>query len=169
MPDRTVVRRSRIRRAGESAYGLLLVLRYVFLTLVALLLVVAGVWTSWDTARPAMLREAGERGTLTVERCDDDACRGVFVPAGGGEPRESVAVSASVAQGEGDRLQVALLPERGEAVRTGAAGVLYAWVPLAGGLLLAALVLAGGLRMRRTAWAAGMLGAGVMVGAFVLL
>lgn len=169
MPDSTVVRRSRARRAGESAYGLLLVLKNTFMALLVLLLLVAGVWTSWETARPAMFEEAGERGTLTVERCGDDLCRGVFTPAGGGVPREGVAVDASVAEEGGEDLPVALPPEREVAVRTGAAGLLGAWVPLAGGLLLASLVLAGGLRMRRTAWAAGLLGAGVMVGAFALL
>lgn len=169
MPDSTVVRRSRARRAGESAFGLLLVLKNTFMALLVLLLLVAGVWTSWDTARPAMFEEAGERGVLTVERCEDDLCRGVFVPDGGGESRERVSVSASVGSEDGERLQVALLPDGKKAVRTGPAGVLYAWVPLAGGLLLASLVLAGGLRMRRSAWAAGLLGAGVIVGAFALL
>jgi hypothetical protein len=169
MPDSTVVRRSRARRAGESAYGLLLVLKNTVMALLALLLLVAGTWTSWDTARPAMFEEAGERGTLAVERCGDELCRGVFVPAGGGASREGVSIDASATGGDGERLRVALLPEGDEAVRTGPAGVLYAWIPLAGGLLLASLVLAGGLRMRRTAWAAGLLGAGVLVGAFAAL
>ncbi len=169
MPDRSVVKRSRARRAGESAYGLLLVLKNTFMALLALLLLVAGTWTSWDSARPAMFAEAGVRGTLAVERCGEDRCSGTFTPAGGGAPRDGVSVSASVSGGGGERLEVALLPEGEEAVRTGPAGVLYAWVPLAGGLLLASLVLAGGLRMRRTAWAAGLLGAGLMVAAFVLL
>lgn len=169
MPESTVVRRSRARRAGESAFGLLLVLKNTLMALLAVLLVVAGVWTSWATARPAMFEEAGERGTFTVQRCEDDLCRGVFAPDDGGERREGVSISASVASQGEERLRVAFLPERQEAVRTDPAGVLYAWVPLAGGLLLASLVLAGGLRMRRTAWVAGVLGAGMMVGAFVLL
>lgn len=169
MPESSMVRRSRVRRAGESAYGLLLVLKNTFMALLALLLLVAGVWTSWDTARLAMGDGAGRRGTLAVERCGDERCRGVFTPDDGGEPRSGVSISASVAGDEDERLSVALRADDGEAVRTGPAGVLYAWVPLAGGLLLASLVLAGGLRMRRTAWAAGVLGAGVMVGAFLLL
>lgn len=170
MPQSTVVKRSRARRAGESAYGLLLVLRNTFMALLALLLVVAGAWASWDTARPAMRTGAGERGTLVVERCGEERCRGVFTPAGGGAARGGVWIGGSVADGGGERLDVALRPGGdGEAVRTDAGGVLYAWVPLAGGLLLASLVLAGGLRMRRTAWGAGLLGAAVMAGAFLLL
>lgn len=165
----SVVKRSRARRAGESAYGLLLVLKNTFLALLVLLLLVAGSWASWDTARFAMEAGTGELGTLRVERCGEEVCRGVFSPADGGAPRGDVTVGASVADGGGERLDVSLRPGGGEAVRTDAAGVLYAWVPLAGGLLLASLVLAGGLRMRRTAWAAGLLGAAVLVGAFVLL
>ncbi|MDT0382649.1 hypothetical protein RM572_28260 [Streptomyces sp. DSM 42041] len=168
MPHSTV-RRSRVRRAGESAYGLLLVLKNTFMALLALLLMVAGAWASWDAAQPAMRAGVAERGTLVVEQCGEDRCRGVFAPEGGGARRDGVWVAAQVADGGGERLEVALLAEGEEAVRTDAAGVLFAWVPLAGGLLLASLVLAGGLRMRRTGWVAGLLGAAVMVGAFVLL
>jgi hypothetical protein len=169
MPESTVVRRSRARRAGESVYGLLLVLKNTFMALLVLLLLVAGAWTSWETAQLATSSGVGERGTLAVERCGEDRCRGVFTPAGGGAEREGVSISGSVTEGRGERLDVALRPGGEEAVRTDTAGVLYAWVPLAGGLLLASLVLAGGLRMRRTAWAAGALGAAVMVGAFLML
>ncbi|EST32585.1 hypothetical protein N566_19980 [Streptomycetaceae bacterium MP113-05] len=169
MSRSNVVRRSRVRRAGESAYGLLLVLKNTFLALLVVVLLAAGAWASWGTARLAMEAGAGERGTLRVVRCGEEFCRGVFSPEGGGASRSDVRVGGtSVAEGGGERLEVALLPGGREVVRTDAAGVLYAWVPLAGGLLLAALVLAGGLRMQRTAWVAGLLGAGVMVGAFVL-
>ncbi|MFR9673464.1 hypothetical protein [Streptomyces sp. TR06-5] len=169
MPESTVVRRSRTRRAGESAFGVLLVLKNTFMALLALLLVIAGAWTSWDTARPAMFREAGTPGVLVVEECADEFCTGTFEPDGGGAPQQDVAIKAAVADGTGERLETALLPDGEEAVRTGPAGVLYAWVPLGGGLLLASLVLAGGLRMRRTAWTLAVLGAGTMVGAFALL
>lgn len=40
----------------------------------ALLLLVAGVWTSWNTAQYAMLVEARERGTMTVTACHEDRC-----------------------------------------------------------------------------------------------
>lgn len=161
-------RRSRTRRVGESAFGVLLVLKNALMALLVLLLLLAGAWTSWESARPAMFESAGERGTLTVQGCTEDRCTGEFVPPDGGVTRNDVAVAASVAEDE-ERLPVALLPGGAEAVRTGVGGVLYAWVPLAGGLLLASLVLAGGLRMRRTAWVAGLSGAGVMVGAHLLL
>lgn len=167
MPE-SVVKRSRFRRAGESAYGLLLVLKNTVMALLALLLLVAGAWTSWDTARLAMVDGVGASGTLVVESCGEETCSGVFTPADGGAPRDGVSIGTTVAEG-GERLEVALRPDGEEAVRTGPAGVLYAWVPLAGGLLLASLVVAGGLRMRRTAWVAGVSGAALMTGAFVLL
>ncbi|MCF6522232.1 hypothetical protein [Streptomyces sp. JJ36] len=165
---RSTGRRSRLRRAGESAFGVLLVMKSGVMALLALLLVVAGVWTSLSDARPAMSAGSGERGTLVVRECGTEECRGRFEPAGDAGPVPGVSIGTAVAA-EGERVPVALRPGSREAVRTGAAGVLYAWVPLAGALVLGALVVAGGLRMVRTAWVMGLLGAGVMVGAFALL
>lgn len=164
------MKRSRTRRAGESAFGMLLLAKTGVMALLTALLLTAGAWTSWDTAEPAMFAAERERGTLKVEKCGDDECHGSFTPGeGGGKPQSGVTVSKTVAEGRGATLDVALDPGAEEAVRTGPAGMLYAWVPLAGALLLASVVVAGGLRMRRTAWAMGLLGAGVMGGAFLLL
>lgn len=164
------MKRSALRRAGESAFGMLLLVKTGTMALLALLLVVAGVWSSWATAEPAMFSSARERGTLVVESCSDDTCRGAFTPSGGAEdPPERVALGQVSAPDAGEGVPVALRPGTDEVVRTGAAGVLYAWLPLAGALLLAALVVAGGLRLRRTAWAMGLLGAGIMGAAFLLL
>lgn len=54
-------------------------------------------------------------------------------------------------------------------MRSGPAGVLYAWVPLGGALLLAAVVVAGGMRLVRPAWVLGLSGAGLLTAAFVAL
>ena len=187
MPNSQKSKRSRTRRAGESAYGLLLLVKQVFMTLVALLLIGAGAWTSWGTASTAM--QGDTRGTLKVTACAEDTCSGPFTPsAGQGDARGKVTISSTVSGKPGDTLDVALRDgtgeqtddkgggptggagsENGEAVRTGPAGILYAWVPLAGALLLASLVVAGGLRMRRTGWTLGALGALMMAGAWALL
>lgn len=79
------VRRSRTRRVGESAYGALLLARTGLMGLLALLLLVAGVWTSWHTAQYAMLVKARERGMMTVSACESERCTGSYVPTGGDE------------------------------------------------------------------------------------
>ncbi|MEK8172325.1 hypothetical protein NKH77_32975 [Streptomyces sp. M19] len=77
---------------------------------------------------------------------------GAFSPKDeGGRARDRVRVDEAVVD-VGDRVDVVLKPGGHEAVRTGATGILHAWVPLGGALLLAALLVAGGLRMRRTGW-----------------
>ena len=163
------VKRSRTRRAGESAYGMLLVARTGLMGLIALLLVAAGVWTSWGTAKPAMTGKA--TGIVTVRTCGDDECTGLFTRkgAGDGSKPEKVTVARSVSGETGKSLDVALKPGTGHVVRTGPAGILYAWVPLGGSLLLASLVVAGGLRMKKTAIGMGLSGAALMGAAWGLL
>ncbi|UGY91852.1 hypothetical protein [Streptomyces gobiensis] len=169
MPTSTK-KRSRIRRAGESAYGILLLAKNALMAVVALLLLVAGTWTSWDSARHAMFTDGRELGTMTVKACGADRCTGPFVPNDGqGSVRAKVSMKKPVAQQTGERLPVAVRPGTDDVVRTGVPGILYAWVPLGGAMLLAALVLAGGLRMRRTGWVLGLLGAGLMGAAFITL
>ncbi|MFE1977918.1 hypothetical protein [Streptomyces hygroscopicus] len=160
-----VTKRSRTRRVGESAYGLLLLAKNAAMALIALLILVAGVWSSWGDAKPTMLTKGLERGTVTVSDCDDEWCTGSFSPArAGGEAHGRVRIDEAVTDGTGDRVPVALKPGTDRAVRTGAAGNLHAWVPFGGSLLLGSLVVAGGLGMRRTGWSMGLLGA-VLVGA----
>ncbi|MEU6330700.1 hypothetical protein ABZ851_25985 [Streptomyces sp. NPDC047049] len=164
------VRRSRTRRVGESAYGALLLARTGVMGLLALLLLVAGVWTSWHTAQYAMLVKARERGMMTVSSCAAERCTGSYVPTGGdGRPRSRVTIAEAAAGGKGERVEVTVEPGTARAVRTGAAGILHAWVPFAGSLLLAALVVAGGMRLRRTAWVMGLLGAVLLGAAFAAL
>lgn len=164
-----MVKRSRARRAAESAWGVLLVGKAVILTALVVLLLASGVWVSWGTAQHVMLTKGRERGTMTVAACGDKKCTGPFAPAGTATARPEVTVTRSVTHHTGEKLQVAVKPGTNVVVRTGWPGVLYAWVPLGGALLMAALVLAGGLRMPRSAWTAGLAGAALMAAAFALL
>lgn len=159
-------KRSRTRRAGESAYGMMLFGRNVVVALIALLLVVAGAWTSWDNAQHAMFPKDGNSGTMTVEKCADRRCAGPFVASSGGSAPEEVNVSESASRKVGESLSVSLKPGTDKVVRTGPAGILHSWIPLGGALALAAVVLAGGLGLRRMGWALGLTGIGVMVAAF---
>ncbi|MFI1161629.1 hypothetical protein [Streptomyces sioyaensis] len=163
-------RRSRTRRVGESAYGALLVARIVVMGLLASLLLVAGVWTSWHTAQYAMLVKARERGLMTVSACAGERCTGPYRPTGGdGQRRAKVSIAQAAAPAKGEQVEVTVEPGTTHAVRTGTAGILHAWVPFAGALLLAALVVAGGMRLRRTAWVMGLLGAVLLGAAFAAM
>ncbi|MGW1890252.1 hypothetical protein ACWCP6_08260 [Streptomyces sp. NPDC002004] len=167
------VKRSRTRRAGESAFGLLLLGQRVAMGGVAALLLIAGVWASWGTAQHVMFTKGRERGTMTVTRCSDNRCTGPYDPASpGSQPRDRVSLDQAVeAVGahKGEHIAVALKPGTTDAVRTGFSGLLRAWVPLGGGLLLASVVVAGGLRARRTAWALALSGLALVTAAFVTL
>ncbi|MGW1837933.1 hypothetical protein [Streptomyces sp. NPDC002067] len=147
----------------------MLLVRNGLLALVALVLLVAGGWTSWGSARYAMGVSGREHGTVKIASCDEERCAGPFTPEGKGRPRDQVSLTEAASPDAGERVTVALRPEGDRAVRTGAAGVLYTWVPFAGALLLASLVVAGGLRWRRTAWGMGLTGAALLVGAWVAL
>ncbi|AUA11727.1 MULTISPECIES: hypothetical protein [Streptomyces] len=165
-----VTKRSRGRRAGESAYGLLLIAKNVTMVLVAALILAAGVWSSWGDAKPTMLTKGLERGTVAVSDCDDEWCTGSFTPAeAGGKAHGRVRIDKAVTDGAGDHVAVALKPGTDHAVRTGIAGTLHAWVPFGGSLLLTSLIVAGGLRLRRTGWVMGLLGAALLGASFATL
>ncbi|MEU3251322.1 hypothetical protein [Streptomyces sp. NPDC006997] len=135
---------------------------------VAALILTAGVWASWGTAQYVMLTKGRESGTVTVERCDDGWCRGAFTGDGGAVARRGeVAVEDSVAVEKGRTYDVVVKPGGAEAVRSGPAGVLYAWVPLGGALLLASVVVAGGLRRTRLAWVLAGAGTALLTAAYV--
>ncbi|MFF2376384.1 hypothetical protein ACFVUW_18585 [Streptomyces xiamenensis] len=157
------VRRDRLRRAGERAFGALLLTRMILMTLLALLMVTGGAWSSWDTARDALRSPEGAAGPLTLRECDRERCTGTFGSSG-----ETVALYQRIGREPGETLEVALRPGTAEVVRTGAPGVLYACLPLAGSLLLAGIVIAGGLRMYRTAWATAGAGIALLAAAFAL-
>lgn len=137
---------------------------------VAALILVAGVWASWGTAQHVVLSKGREQGTMRVTRCGEDVCTGPYTPVSvGSEARDRVVIEGPVAVDEGGTYAVAVKPGTAEVVRTGAAGVLYAWVPLGGALLLASVVVAGGLRAIRSAWVLGGAGLGLITAAYLAL
>ncbi|MFC8536950.1 hypothetical protein ACFUJY_23945 [Streptomyces sp. NPDC057249] len=138
--------------------------------LVVVVLLVAGVLTSWDAAHHIVLAKGREHGTMTVTGCGDDVCTGPFVPGrDGAGARARVSVDSSVAARRGDRFPVVVKPGTDVVVRTGVPGFLHAWVPLGGALVLAAVVIGGGLRLTRTAWGAGAAGGALLLAAFIAL
>ncbi|MGA5120662.1 hypothetical protein [Streptomyces pseudogriseolus] len=161
------VRSSRGVPRGSSAlrFG-----RFAAMGAVAVLILIAGVWASWGTAQHVMLTKGRERGTVEVTRCGEDACEGPYRPLSpGSQPRARVVLDDTVAVEKGGTYTVVLKPGGAEAVRSGPAGVLYAWVPLGGALLLASVVVAGGLLRTRLAWVMALAGAGLLTAAFVAL
>ncbi|OEJ95905.1 hypothetical protein [Streptomyces thermolilacinus] len=144
--------------------------RVTAMALVALVLVVAGVWASWGTAQHVLLSQGREHGTMTVTGCGDEVCTGRFVPEGPGAPsRTDMTIARSVAVEKDGRYEVVVKPDTTEAVRTGWAGGLHAWLPLGGALLLASLVIGGGLRRPRLAWGAGAAGGVLLLASFLAL
>ncbi|MEV0094808.1 hypothetical protein [Streptomyces sp. NPDC050738] len=136
---------------------------------VVAVVLVGGVWASWGTAQHVLLAKGRDHGTMTVASCGDDVCTGPYAPSGGSAPHARVSIDRSVAAKKGQRLPVVVKPGTDQAVRTGAAGVLHAWVPLGGALILAGLVIGGGLRFTRTAWGVGLAGAALLMATFIAL
>jgi hypothetical protein len=137
---------------------------------VTVLVLVAGVWSSWGTAQYVMLTKGRERGTVAVSSCGAGVCEGRFRPVSpGARARERVVLEESVAVRQGGTYGVVLKPRGDEAVRDDAGGVLHAWVPLGGALLLSSVVVGGGLRRTRVAWALAAAGVALLTAAFVAL
>ncbi|WP_440581705.1 hypothetical protein [Streptomyces djakartensis] len=142
--------------------------RFAAMGALAVLLLVAGVWASWGTAQHVMLTKGRERGTVEVTRCGPDSCTGRYTPvSAGSQPRSRVVLEKSVAVEQGRTYTVVLKPGGEDAVRSGPAGVLYAWIPLGGALLLASVVVAGGLLRSRAAWVLALSGVALLTAAFV--
>ncbi|MFE7356047.1 hypothetical protein ACFU8Q_23370 [Streptomyces sp. NPDC057543] len=136
---------------------------------VVLLLLAAGVFSSWSSAHHIMLPKGREHGTMTVTGCGADVCTGPFTPSGQAAARARVTIEKSVAAQRGERFPVVVKPGTDDVVRTGIPGFLHAWVPLGGALVLAALVIGGGLRLPRIAWGTGIAGAVLLVATFFAL
>ncbi|GGU90348.1 hypothetical protein GCM10010260_25980 [Streptomyces filipinensis] len=137
---------------------------------VAALILFAGVWGSWGTAQHVMLAKGHEAGTVRVTRCAGDVCTGPFTPtSAGARARAHVELGKSVAVRAGRTYDVVLRPGTSDAVRSGPAGILYAWVPFGGALLLASVVVAGGMRLTRVAWVLAGSGAVLLTATFVTL
>jgi hypothetical protein len=155
----------RSRRASGTALRLG---RAAAMGAVAVLVLIAGVWASWGTAQHVMLTKGRERGTVTVTRCGEDTCSGPYAPVSAGSTaRARVVIDRSVGVRAGRTYAVVVKPDSDRVVRSGAAGVLYAWVPLGGALLLASVVVAGGLRRPRAGWLLAGSGVALLTAAFL--
>lgn len=158
---------ARSRRTSSAAlrFG-----RVVSMGAVTALILIAGVWASWGTAQYVVLTKGRERGTVTVTACGDDTCSGPYTPVSAGSTaRKRVVIARTVAGHRGTTYSVVVKPGSDEVVRSGPAGILYAWVPLGGALLLASVVVAGGLRLRRTAWVLAGSGVALLTAVFATL
>jgi hypothetical protein len=137
---------------------------------VAVLILIAGVWASWGTAQHVMLTKGRESGTIEVTRCGEDTCSGPYTPVSeGSTARAEVVIEKTVAVKKGETYTVVVKPSSDEVVRSGPAGILYAWVPLGGALLLASVVVAGGLGRTRGAWVMAGAGVALLTAAFVTI
>ncbi|MFF4834601.1 hypothetical protein [Streptomyces sp. NPDC001315] len=142
--------------------------RFAAMGTVAVLILIAGVWASWGTAQHVMLTKGRESGTIRVTSCGSDTCSGPYTPrSAGSTARTTVVIEKTVAVRKGQTYTVVVKPGGDEVVRSGPAGVLYAWVPLGGALLLASVVVAGGLRRTRIAWVMAGAGTVLLTAAFV--
>lgn len=137
---------------------------------VAALILIAGVWASWGTAQHVMLTKGRERGTVQVTRCGGETCSGPYTPMStGSTARKSVVIEHTVAVRKGQTYDVVVKPGSDDVVRSGPAGILYAWVPMGGALLLASVVVAGGLRRTRVAWVMAGSGIALLTAVFVTI
>ena len=164
MPATTAARKgSRNTSAAALRFG-----RLAAMGTVTLVILIAGVWASWGSAQYVMLTKGRERGTVEVERCAEEVCSGPYTPSSHGSvARDRVDIEHTVAVHKGRTYGVVVKPGTRDVVRSGPAGVLYAWVPMGGALLLAAVVVAGGLRRTRFAWLLAGSGVALLTAAFV--
>ncbi|MEU6523756.1 hypothetical protein ABZ892_13270 [Streptomyces sp. NPDC046924] len=156
------------RGASRRSSAVLRLFRIAAMGMVTVLILIAGVWASWGTAQYVMLTKGRERGTVAVTSCGAGTCKGAYTPLSpGSQPRAEVVLEETVAVAEGRTYPVLVKPGGTEVVRSGPAGVLYAWVPLGGALMLASLVVAGGLLRTRAAWVMGLSGVALVTAAFL--
>ncbi|MFG2128556.1 hypothetical protein ACGFNV_12255 [Streptomyces sp. NPDC048751] len=144
--------------------------RFAAMGTVAVLILIAGVWASWGSAQHVMLTKGRESGTVEVTRCGEDTCSGPFTPMSqGASARKRVVMEKSVAVREGRTYTVVVKPGSDDVVRSGPAGVLFAWIPLGGALLLASVVVAGGLGRVRAGWVLAGVGVALLTASFVTI
>ncbi|MFC4033761.1 hypothetical protein ACFO3J_20085 [Streptomyces polygonati] len=155
---------------SEGVSGLAVFARMVAAGALALLILVAAGWDSWQTAQYVVLTKGREQGTVTLTACGtSDECTGPFAPKGSALARPQVTVSLPVRHHVGDQVDVVIKPDTTTAIRSGPGGLLFAWVPFGGALLLAALLVAGGLRNARIALILAGLGGALLGAAFLTL
>ncbi|MFB6550215.1 hypothetical protein [Streptomyces sp. NPDC056405] len=155
-------------RPRQASRAVLRFGRFAAMGTVTALILIAGVWASWGTAQHVLLTKGREQGTVEVTRCGGGTCSGPYAPvSAGSQARERVVIEDSVAVAKGRTYSVVMKPGSDDVVRSGPAGVLYAWVPLGGALLLASVVVAGGLRRTRAGWVMAGAGVALLTAAFV--
>lgn len=156
--------------SSQGAVAALRLGRLAAMGTVAVLILIAGVWGSWGTAQHVMLTKGREQGTIAVTRCGADTCSGPFTPlSAGARARGNVVIEKTAAVKKGQTYTVIVKPGTDDVVRSGPAGILYAWVPLGGALLLASVVVAGGLRLTRAAWVLAGAGVALLTAAFATM
>ncbi|MER5429248.1 hypothetical protein [Streptomyces sp. NPDC002588] len=161
-------RRGSSRRTRAASSAALRFGRLAAMGVVAVLILFAGVWGSWGTAQQVMLTKGRERGTVAVAQCAGETCWGPYTPVSAGSTaRARVEIEKSVAVKKGQTYAVVVEPDGDEVVRSGPAGILFAWVPLGGALLLASVVVAGGLGRARWGWVLAGSGVALLTAAFV--
>ncbi|MFE7136095.1 hypothetical protein ACFVIM_35145 [Streptomyces sp. NPDC057638] len=143
--------------------------RRILLGLVTLFLLVAGGWSSWETAQHVMFADDRESGSFTVTGCGDDDCTGRYRPDGSGPARSGLTIENSVAVNKGETVPVVVRPDSGEVIREDTGGVLHAWLPLGGSLLIASVLLGWALGLSRLGWIAAISGGGILVATFFAL
>ncbi|MFE1288528.1 hypothetical protein [Streptomyces sp. NPDC058751] len=154
----------------QSAYAVLRFGQLAAMGVVTGLILIAGVWASWGTAQHVMLGKGREQGTIAVRSCSGDVCAGPYTPvSAGSRARARVVIDRSVAVEKDRTYTVTVKPGSDEVVRSGPAGLLYAWVPFGGALLLASVVVAGGLRLTRVAWLMAGTGVALLTATFLAL
>ncbi|MFI6037608.1 hypothetical protein ACIBBD_26215 [Streptomyces sp. NPDC051315] len=159
--------RGSVRPASVAAlrYG-----RLAAMGVVAVLILIAGVWGSWGSAQHVMLTKGREQGTVEVAGCGAETCWGPYAPlSAGSTARARVVIERSVAVRAGQTYTVVVKPDGDEVVRSGPAGVLYAWIPMGGALLLASVVVAGGLGRTRWGWVLAGSGVALWTAVFVTI
>ncbi|MFD4573433.1 hypothetical protein ACFWNK_13250 [Streptomyces sp. NPDC058417] len=168
MPARASSHR-RPRRAPARGAVALRFGRVASMGLLAFVILCAGVAASWGTAQHVMLTKGREQGTVAVTRCGAETCAGPYRPLSpGSRARERVVLERTVAVRAGRTYTVVVKPGGGDRVlRSGPAGVLYAWVPFGGALLLASVVVAGGLGRTRAGWVLAGTGTALLTAAFL--
>ncbi|MFF9124258.1 hypothetical protein ACF09J_13270 [Streptomyces sp. NPDC014889] len=158
------------RRSRQASHTALRFGRVAAMGTVTVLILIAGVWASWHTAPYVMLTKGREHGTIAVTRCEGDTCTGPYTPVStGSTARDRALIEHTVAVRKGQSYSVVVKPGTDEVVRSGPAGILYAWAPLGGALLLASVVVAGGLRRTRAAWVLAGSGVALLTAVFVAL
>ncbi|MCX3060660.1 hypothetical protein [Streptomyces beihaiensis] len=155
--------------SGSVAVSVRSASRQVVMAAVAVLVLAAGGWASWGTARRLVFPDGLERGSVTVTRCAGTRCSGSFVSASAGAPGASVSLARSAGEKRGVRVPVVREPGSKVVVRSDGAGFLAAWIPLGGALLLVAPLVGGGMRRGRWGWCAALAGVTVLSAAFAAL